>query len=59
MPVKLSTTNTSNTFNTFWKGVKRNGYHKDSQKIDNTTKNMKDQETYVGNEIENTNTSLF
>jgi len=36
---------------TFWKGVETNGHYKDKQKIDNTTENMKDQETDVGNEI--------
>ena len=54
-----ATTNTSNTFNTFWKGVERKESHKDKQEIDNTTENMKDQEADIGSERENTSTSLF
>jgi hypothetical protein len=37
-----STTNTSNTFNTFWKGVERNGSYKDIPKSSETSRNVAD-----------------
>jgi hypothetical protein len=54
-----STTNTPNTFNTFWKGVERNGSHKDKFKINDMIENVKDQEASDGSKRENTSTSLY
>ena len=40
----------TNTFNTLWKGVNRNGSHKEKFKIKDMAENMKDQDEDDGSE---------
>jgi hypothetical protein len=54
----IISTNTFNTFNTFWKGVGRNGHYKDNMKIDRAIENVNDQDAGGGSKVKNTINSL-
>lgn len=48
--IKIMGNDATNTFNTLWKGVNRNGSHKEKFKIKDMAENMKDQDEDDGSE---------